>query len=419
MRQALLFFLFICAFAINTQAQTSGNALNFDGADDYIDCPLPAVFNSIPTNDFTMELWMIPTLGTFQRVVFAQFDTDNFASISLNSTGEISFYVYKNGFSYSVQSQDVLTSLELVHVAVTWSAITEEAKIFVNGNETLYETGVFNSSIATDGSMAIGAKTDGSQVFTGVMDELSIWSIAKTECEISFEMNDKKTGSEPNLVTYYSFDQGVADGSNPGVDELHDETSAGNDGTLMNFALAGNASNWIMSLVDVYRWWGEPSTVSVGQLGLVSNITADAYQWIYCSDLTPVAGATGVTFDPPTQDPNYSGEGDFYAVISTEGNCVDTSGCFNVNGGALSFDELELSSAITVFPNPSNGIFSIESFVELKSVEVRNVAGQLIETIVPNQPYAVQIDLLEENGVYFLTLNTNSGSILKRIVLQD
>lgn len=424
MKRSVLFILFISVIALNGNSQSSGNALSFDGADDYVNCPLPAVFNSIGTNDFTVELWMTPTIGAFQRVMFAQFDGNNFASISLNSTGEVVFYIRQNGNNFSLQSQDVLNSLELVHVAITWGALNSDARIYINGNEANYASGVFDSSIATDGSMAIGAKTDGTQVFTGDVDELAVWSTVKSSCELNFEMNDKKEGTEPNLVTYYNFDQGTPAGSNPGIDELHDATSAGNDGALMNFALSGNTSNWITSLVNIYRWWGDQSTVLVGQLGLVATVNANSYQWIYCSDQTPVSGATNATFDPVTEDPNYSGDGDFYAVISTSSNCVDTSACYNVNGSGLSIDELDFESSIVVYPNPSNGQFTIESSLEsdsyrIESIEIRNVSGQVIRTIIPNGASSIQVDLSDNAGVYFITMNTKSGSTTKKVIVQN
>lgn len=405
--------------SFSAQSQTPGNGLDFDGADDYVDCPLPSIFNSIPTNDFTIEVWATPTIGNFQRIFFAQFDIDNFASISLTSTGEVVFYVNQNGLNQSLQSADVVNSLELVHIAGSWNANTQEAKIFVNGNETAYATGVYVSSTATDGKMAIGAKTDGSQVFTGDVDELSIWSVAKTECEVSFEMNDKKEGTEPNLVTYYSFDQGIAEGSNPGVDELDDQTSAGNDGTLMGFTLSGNNSNWVTSIVNIYRFWGDVSNVLIGQLGLVSTINADEYQWMYCSDLSPVPGAMSVTFDPPSEDPVYTGVNDFYAVVSTKGNCTDTSGCFNVNGESLSMDEVDLTSLISIYPNPSNGLISIETALEIESIQVIAITGELVQMINHKGLANFQIDLSEKSGIYLLSIKTDLGVLVKKILVQN
>ena len=361
---------------------------------------------------------MTPTIGAFQRVVFAQFDPDNFASMSITQTGQVTFYLNQTGLNYSVASVDALNSTEPAHIAVTWNSATLEAKIFVNGEEAAYEVGVFISSVANDGKMTIGSRTDGAQVFKGEIDEVAIWSVAKSACEIAFEMDDKKVGTEPNLVVYYSFDQGTADGVNTGVNQLNDLGGFNYTCTLMNFALSGTTSNWVSSNADVYQFWGEPSTVNIGQLGLVSSTYADQYQWIYCDDFTPVPNATNLTFDPPMEDPNYTGLSDYYAVISIIGNCADTSGCFNANG-ISSLDEVDLESLVSVFPNPSKGTIFIESSLEMERIEVRNISGQLIEDIQPSAASTVQLELAKENGIYLVVIHTPSGLITKKIVVQD
>ena len=65
---------FLLISSAKVQSQTAGNELHFDGVDDYIHCPLPTIFNSIPTSDFTIEVWAAPTIGAFQRLFFAQLD---------------------------------------------------------------------------------------------------------------------------------------------------------------------------------------------------------------------------------------------------------------------------------------------------------------------------------------------------------
>lgn len=419
MKQLMPILLGFFLLSSTVNAQTAGNALDFDGVDDYVDCPLPSIFNSIGTSEFTIELWANPTVGTFERLFYAQRDVSNFASISITTAGEILFYLEENGQNHSVLSTSVLNPLEWAHIAVTWNSGSLESRIFINGSEVQYAGGLNISSTGTDNKMTIGSKTDGSQSFTGEMDELAIWSTAKSECEVSFEMNDKKEGTEANLVAYFNFDYGIADGSNPGVDDLQDESLNGNDGTLFNFALSGSTSNWTGSVFDVNRWWGEVSTVFIGQLGLVSTINADQFQWIYCDDLTPVSGAIGVTFDPPTQDPNYTGVGDFYAVISTKGNCVDTSGCFNVNGDALSIGEVDLASMVSIYPNPSQGSVFIESALDIKLIEVRSVTGELVEIVHPTMVGSLEVQLAKENGLYLLIVHTSAGLLTKKIIVHN
>lgn len=418
MNKILPIFLGIFLFSVNTNAQVAGNCLNFDGVDDHVIAQLPSVFTDIGTNDFTIELWVEPTLGNFQRIFFAQDDGNNFASITLNSTGEVVFYLEENGNNHSVQSTQPLNSLEWAHISVTWIASTSQAKIYVNGEEVIYLPGVYVSSTGNDNLMSIGSKTDGSQPFLGEIDEVAVWSIAKFDCMNSFEMNDKKLGSEPNLVASYIFDAGSPGAANPGEIVLTDMSSAANDGALMNFALTGSTSNWMSSNANIIRLWGAESQVFLGQLGLMSSISAQHYQWIYCADSSYVAGATNLTFDPPTEDPNYTGVTDAYAVISTTGNCVDISECYWFNGNAA-IGEIELESLVSVYPNPSQGEISIKSDLEIERIEIRSITGELVQTIQPTSSEIVQIDLAKENGFYLVVLHTSAGVVTKKILVQN
>lgn len=418
MIRILPFLLGLFLFPLNSNAQWAGNALDFDGSDDYIDCPLPPVFNAISSNSFTVELWTSPDVGNFERLFFAQLDANNFASISLNSTGEVVFYLSENGANHSVQSSNTMNPLEWAHIAVTWDATSQEAKIFLNGDEAMYTSGLYVSSTGTDAKMTFGSKTDGSQNFNGMMDELNIWSVAKSECEISFEMNDKKIGSEPNIIGAYVFDLGIPGGANPSELITTDLALPYEDGTLMNFALNGTTSNWIESYANLIRLWGTESQAFLGQLGLVSTIAADQFQWIYCADGTPVTGAINVTFDPPTEDPIYTGVNDSYAVISSKGNCVDTSECFLFNGN-VSVDEVDNLTQLSIYPNPSVGQFNVELPVGSEIIEVISLTGDLVYQAQVLGLNEVAINLSELNGFYFVQVKTESAIISSKIVVKN
>ena len=417
MKSILPILLGILLLSTNAHSQTEGNCLNLDGVDDYVSCPLPSIFTNIGSTDFTIELWVMPAVGNFERVFFAQNDSDNFAVISLNGTGEIVFYLMENGINHSVQSSSTLNPLEWVHLAVTWNSSTQEAKIFENGNEVPYLGGLYVSSTGTDNSMSIGAKTDGAQPFTGELEELAIWSIAKSECEVRFEMKDKKTGTVPNLVSYYSFDHGADSSPNPGVDYLQDITGNFNDGTLINFALTGSTSNWILSGATIIRFWGDESPLFLGQLGLVPTVDADNYQWINCNTGAAIVGATNITFDPPSEDPNYAGAtGGYYAVISTQGNCVDTSECYVFGTGSTN----ELTSLkLEIYPNPSKGTFFIELPIGAEEVQILSLNGQLIKRFIPNGASNMQIELLGLSGLYLVRVKTQSAVISSKISIQN
>ena len=418
MRLILPILLGTILFASKVNAQISGNALSFDGSDDYITCPLPSIFNSIGSNDFTIELWVLPELSSFQRLFFAQQDADNYACISLNSANEVVFYLQENGINHSVQSTNIVANSFWKHIAVTWNSTSQEAKIYLSGDEVSYSAGVFVSSTGNDNTMTIGSRTDGGQMFNGKIDELSVWDYTKLGCEIEFEHNDKKMGAESGLATYYNFDHGTAAGWNFGVDTLIDITGNLNNGILNNFALSGSNSNWIVSPPSmISKWFGDPSTVHPNGTLLSATLDAFQYQWIDCSNNTDVMGAVDWNFNPTTDDPNYNGGISYYAVVSTKGTCVDTSECFEYSVSSIIENTLE--SKAWVYPNPSNGVFTIDLPTDAEEVQILSLNGKLINRFIPNGEKSLQIDRPDLNGMYLVIVKTQSSIISTKISIQN
>lgn len=74
------------------------------------------------------------------------------------------------------------------------------------------------------------------------------------------------------------------------------------------------------------------------------------------------------------------------------------------------------SPSITVIPNPSNGIFSIDidPGFELQKVIITNMHGQIVCT---SENYQVDLSL-QPAGFYFLLVETNKGILAEQIVRQ-
>ncbi len=49
----------------------------------------------------------------------------------------------------------------------------------------------------------------GSGGFTGKLDELRLWKVARTDAQILADMHHRLTGKEPDLVAYFPFDEGT------------------------------------------------------------------------------------------------------------------------------------------------------------------------------------------------------------------
>jgi concanavalin A-like lectin/glucanase superfamily protein/type IX secretion system substrate protein len=237
--------LFIAAFFIGitfSNAQNSGNSLHFDGINDYVSAPLPTVFSNINTNNITIETWIKPQGNAFSRVVFAQLNASNFIAVSLSATNQIYFYINN---TVGVVTTSTLSLNQWTHVACTWNGTAQQTEVYFNG--ILQATnGGGSSSTGNDNIMTIGSRTNGAQYFNGELDELRIWDVKRSVCDINSSMNSEFTQAQPNLVAYYNFNQGVAGGNNSAVTSLPDFTTNHN-GTLNNFMLGGTTSNWVSS----------------------------------------------------------------------------------------------------------------------------------------------------------------------------
>jgi hypothetical protein len=137
---------------------------------------------------------------------------------------------------------------------------------------------------------------------------------------------------------------------------------------------------------------------NTSQFTITSQASNATYQWIDCNTNTIIAGATAQTFTA-------TADGD-YAVIVTVNGCSDTSACVNITG--IGITEI-FASQIQIYPNPSNGNFTVNCPAEKINYSICNSLGQEILSGV-NTAATFQVNLSHlPNGVYYLRLaNANS-----------
>lgn len=144
---------------------------------------------------------------------------------------------------------------------------------------------------------------------------------------------------------------------------------------------------------------------------LSAAATGVGYQWIDCSDLSPIAGATSADFTP-TQD----GE---YAVIIDEGGCVDTSECSTIFG--LQLDETQHFNA-RIFPNPTNGLVQVQLSNQhsFSRIELRSIEGKLLFNQIVTEQELIQLDLSHfENGTYLVRLLTDEEGYVSQVLVKE
>jgi len=149
--------------------------------------------------------------------------------------------------------------------------------------------------------------------------------------------------------------------------------------------------------------------LSVAQSGsvLTANQTNGAYQWLSCADNSAIAGETGNTF---TAQAN----GD-YAVEITFNGCMDTSSCTTVT--SVGTFDIESTNKVNVYPNPSQGVFSLE-MTEINSpvtVTVTDLSGKIVYKRVGVESDFKNVQLDVNSGAY--VVNVSYDSVVKAFSL--
>jgi hypothetical protein len=432
-------FLFAVILLNGLNAQTQ-NALDFDGIDDQVIVPNGGALISTGTG-ISMGMWVYPrnTAPNFPNLdCFGGFRNNvdaDFYIIQINASSVEARFRNSAGVSFDI----VFAGLQLnvwQHFVFTFDGT--QTKLFHNGIEV--GTTIANGSITNvSETFYIGNGLYQGTEFTmdGKADEIVLFDRGVSPQEINCLYKGAVDTTASGLKLYYNCNQGVADGNNAGITNLNG-LSTQPAGTLANFALSGTTSNWVSGmnfissasasfcsgttytlgsqtfnaagtyLVTIAGSGGCDSTVSLTLSMLQVDTTlirintqltttglADSYQWVDCNNnFSPINGATQGNY-------NVTVDGS-YAVIITDGNCVDTSRCVNMSVEGLR--DMNLLTSIQVYPIPANEVLILESkSSSFDRVCIVDYAGRLVlnKDIVMRERVELNIEELNR-GFYFL-----------------
>ena len=177
------------------------------------------------------------------------------------------------------------------------------------------------------------------------------------------------------------------------------------------FTIVGGAASGCDSIVTLDLTINTVNTsTSVSELTITADLAGATYQWIDCGNGDmPISGETNQSFTA-------TANGD-YAVIVTENNCSDTSDCVTIS--TVSVTEFDAQTTITVFPNPSSEIFTIESdlLASAKSISVVSILGKQIynSNNINSKSYSLDCSKWTP-GVYVLNIETELGNKTLRLI---
>ncbi len=328
----------------------------------------------VSTNTVTYEAWIFPD-GTQASVAGIIFRRDGGTATGLHigylNNSKIGYTWNDNSATYNWTGGPTYVLNQWNHVAL----VIEPTKATIYLNGVPYVNIVANSVIdIAAGTTRIGDDNCCSpRHFKGSMDEVRIWSYARTQAQIIASMNAELTGNEPGLVSYYKFNQGTAGGANAGLTCL--TASKGNTGTLNNFALSGSSSNWATGqIANGLAFDGVDDFVDIGTLNLNPNLLTLTNN--QCSTIYPI-GNTTVTWTATDAVGNSATCNQTVTVVDNQPptvTCPATTATINTNAGASC--QITIPNNVTML-SPTDNCTASGSIVEAQTIAAGayNVSG--------------------------------------------
>ena len=137
---------------------------------------------------------------------------------------------------------------------------------------------------------------------------------------------------------------------------------------------------------------------------LISNATNVSYKWIDCNEgYEPISGETNKIYTP---DDNGS-----YALIVSNGKCIDTSACIEMN--SVGIIQNDLGSDILVYPNPTTNMIEINLGTEFNNIEfvVFDAWGQQLLERRYSQLKSTRIEINGDSGLYLIRIRTEANKV--------
>ncbi|MDU6684211.1 MAG: LamG-like jellyroll fold domain-containing protein [Enterobacteriaceae bacterium] len=187
-------------------------ALNLVGNPSYLSAPNSTVYN-FGTGDFTLQCWVkTRASGTVISRKATEGGAGNGGFLLVIKPGGLIKLATDNGFGF-YEINTVAT-----HISDgNWHFLTgvrqnNQLSVYVDG--TLVSSSPKNNitppvNVNNGLPLYIGAAAQRQEQynqFNGELDEVRVWNIALSAAQISTQMNQPLTGTEPGLVTYYTFD---------------------------------------------------------------------------------------------------------------------------------------------------------------------------------------------------------------------
>ncbi|MGD9731370.1 MAG: LamG-like jellyroll fold domain-containing protein [Desulfamplus sp.] len=296
-------------------------ALQFDG-NDYVEINDHSSLDL--TTNYTIEAWIKPTSFAWLGGIVGKYHTTG----SNGYTLRLSLDPPYSGINFDEMStnEGILTLNQWQHIAAVND--NETRKVYVNGVEQT-SSGIPSYTVDKNNDpLVIGADfLESPRYFNGLIDEVRIWRVARSQTDIVDNMYIELAGNESGLAAYYNMNEGTGT-------SLDDTSPNSNIGSI-------NGAAWVVSdcfipssytVTGTARFWSGGGTVIPASQTVIAGNTASL-------TITPTAGSslstvTGCGGSLSGVSPNYT-----YTTGAINADC-EVIATFSLNsytvGGSVS-----------------------------------------------------------------------------------
>ena len=229
-----------------------GNALSLDGDGSYVEIVDSEIINNI-SEKVTVSAWIKPIAfpNTCTTLLFkGNKRTPNLShrqfALWLFDEGCVYFDASPDGLfiRWTASASETIQKNQWYHVAGTIDAKNDSMKLYLNGIEVRSHDFKGQKNLTkTVLPLRIGCSHEEEisehASFAGLIDEVRVWNIARTENQIRSDMNKQLKGDEDGLVGYWKFDAEIEG-------RVFDSSPNKNDGKLFGNAKLEPYSRSIM-----------------------------------------------------------------------------------------------------------------------------------------------------------------------------
>jgi hypothetical protein len=306
-----------------------GRALDFDGENDFVYLGDVAIAGP----QLCVEVWVQPQAVGSARILEKLQDY----GVQFTGNNEVRF-ITRHGYMWDFLDGTVaIAPDDWTHVACVLDGSTKA--IYINGQLDTQKAYEYDVRV-TANPLIVGADSPGAGQghVDAVIDDVRVWSVARSEADIAAAMHAGLTGTEAGLAGYWNFDEG----SGQSVADL----AGDHEGRLGATAEPDEADPvWVESPVGLDPSWGEgpaisdvlnPSAVSHDSMALVTAWITDeddgvasatlycGYEWpfnfVAVDGVGPAGEGNGAwRFAIPAQGPEHLGQTLSFYVRADDG----------------------------------------------------------------------------------------------------